>query len=158
MEPLRAFLGQRVAFERIESNVASGRLRAVTLSAACYTSGETVTFIQGAPDIPTWQRSQRRGVRAQLMVDHVIASAAIPILFPAVRIGDGFYGDGSVRQTAPLAPAVHLGAGRILAISMRAKWQGKQSRREVVTHYPSAAQVMGLLFHSIFLDSLDADA
>ncbi len=158
MEPLRAFLAQRVAFERIESNVASGRLRAVTLSTACYTSGETVTFIQGAPDVPTWQRSQRRGVRAQLTVDHVIASAAIPILFPAVRIGDGFYGDGSVRQAAPLAPAVHLGADRILAISMRAKWQVKQSRREVVTHYPSAAQVMGLLFHSIFLDSLDSDA
>ena len=143
MEPLRAFLAQRVAFERIESNVASGRLRAVTLSAACYTSGETVTFIQ---------------VRTQLTVDHVIASVAIPILFPAVRIGDGFYGDGSVRQSAPLAPAVHLGADRILAISMRAKWQVKQSRSEVVTHYPSAAQVMGLLFHSIFLDSLDADA
>lgn len=158
MEPLRAFLAQRVDFERIESNVASGRLRAVTLSAACYTSGETVTFIHGAPDVPTWKRSQRRGVRGQLTVDHVIASAAIPILFPAVRIGNGFYGDGSVRQAAPLAPAVHLGADRILAISMRAKWQVKQSRREVVTHYPSAAQVMGLLFHSIFLDSLDSDA
>ena len=157
MEPLRAYLGQRVRFDQIEKNVATGRLRAVTLSAACYTSGETVTFVQGAADVPVWERSQRRGVRGILSMDHVIASASIPILFPAVRIADAFYGDGSVRQATPLAPAIHLGADRILGVSMRAGWQVEGSPAEV-THYPSAAQVMGLLFHSIFLDSLDADA
>ncbi len=158
MEPLRAYLGQRVRFGQIDKNVAADRLRAVTLSAACYTSGETVTFVQGAADIPMWERSQRRGIRTQFTIDHVIASASIPILFPAVRIGDGFYGDGSVRQATPLAPAIHLGADRILGISMRAGWQVKESPVVEVNHYPSAAQVMGLLFHSIFLDSLDADA
>ncbi len=158
MEPLRAFLGQRVKFEQIAKNVETGHLRAVTLSATCYTSGETVTFVQGAPDVPMWERSQRRGVRSQLNLDHVLASVAIPILFPAVRIGEGFYGDGSVRQAAPLAPAVHLGADRIIAISMRASWQVKEKPRSEETWYPSAAQVMGMLFHSIFLDSLDQDA
>ena len=157
MEPLRAYLGQRVRFDQIDKNVAADRLRAVTLSAACYSSGETVTFVQGASDIPMWERSQRRGVRTKLNIDHVIASAAIPILFPAVQIGGGFYGDGSVRQAAPLAPAIHLGADRILGISMRTAWQVKEAPVEV-TYYPSAAQVMGLLFHSIFQDSLDADA
>jgi NTE family protein len=157
MEPLRAFLGQRVRFDQIDENVAADHLRAVTLSAACYSSGETVTFVQGASDIPTWERSQRRGVRTKLNLDHVIASASIPILFPAVQIGGGFYGDGSVRQATPLAPAIHLGADRILGISMRTAWQVKEAPVEA-TYYPSAAQVMGLLFHSIFLDSLDADA
>ncbi len=158
MEPLRAFLGQRLMFEQIAKKVDAGHLRAVTLSATCYTSGETVTFVQGAPDIPMWERSQRRAVRSQLGIDHVIASAAVPILFPAVRIGTGFYGDGTVRQAAPLAPAIHLGADRIIAISMRAAWQVNKKQPEEVTHYPSAAQVMGLLFHSVFLDSLDQDA
>ncbi len=158
MEPLRAFLGQRVKFEQIAKNVDTGHLRAVTLSATCYTSGETVTFVQGAPDIPMWERSQRRGVRSQLSIDHVIASAAIPILFPSVRIGDGFYGDGSVRQAAPLAPPIHLGADRIIAISMRASWQLNRKQSDEATRYPSAAQVMAMLFHSIFLDSLDQDA
>ncbi len=158
MEPLRGYLGQRVKFERIAKKVDTGQLRAVTLSATCYTSGETVTFVQGAPDVPMWERSQRRGVRSQLNLDHVIASAAVPILFPAVRIGEGFYGDGSVRQAAPLAPAIHLGADRIIAISMRSSRQTRERQTEEVTHYPSAAQVMGMLFHSIFLDSLDQDA
>jgi NTE family protein len=85
-----------------------------------------------------------------------MASAAIPIVFPAVKIGDAFYGDGSVRQTAPLAPAIHLGARRIIGIAMRAsKGTGECVP---VSRYPVAAEVFGMLFHSVFLDSLDADA
>jgi NTE family protein len=157
MEPLRRFLKERVNVDRIDENVASGKLRAVTLSATCYDTSETVTFVHGAPDLTVWERSQRRAVRAKLTIDHVIASAAIPFMFPAVRLGDMFYGDGSVRQAAPLAPAIHLGARRILGISMRST-DSAVVRPPEVTHYPSAAQVMGMLFHSIFLDSLDSDA
>lgn len=157
MEPLRNFLSQRVSVDRIDENVARGKLHAVTLSATCYDTSETVTFVQGAPDVPVWERSQRRAVRAKLTMDHVLASAAIPFMFPAVRLGHMHYGDGSVRQAAPLAPAIHLGARRILGISMRAL-SALPAPPPAVSHYPSAAQVIGMLFHSIFLDSLDTDA
>ncbi len=157
LEPLRAYLGTRVDFDRIEANIASGRLRAVTLSATCYGSGETVTFVQCSDEVPMWQRSQRVAIRAKLTMDHLIATASIPIMFPAVPIGKGFYGDGSVRQAAPLAPAIHAGANRVLAISMRPEWEAVAHPTDK-SYYPSAAQVMGMLFHTIFLDSLDSDA
>jgi NTE family protein len=98
----------------------------------------------------------RVAVRTPITIDHLMASAAIPLVFPAVRVGDAFYGDGSVRQTAPLAPAIHLGADRIIAISMRTGSPATTSRP--LGDYPVAAQVFGLLLHSIFLDTLDADA
>ncbi len=157
LQPLREFLGERVHFNGIDANIAAGRLRAATLSATCYGTGETVTFVHGSPDVPMWERSQRVAIRAKLTMDQLIASASIPIMFPAVRIGDGFYGDGSVRQGAPLAPAIHVGASRIIAVGMRPEWEAV-APVSVKTHYPSAAQVMGMLFHTIFLDSLEADA
>lgn len=157
MEPLRTFMAHRVDLRGIDMNIRSGRLRAVTLSATCFAPSETVTFVQGTEDLTMWTRAQRRSEHAALTWDHVLASAAIPILFPSVRIGGRYYGDGSVRQGAPLAPAVHLGATRILAIGMRPA-DDVRKRAPQGTAYPSAAQVMGLLFHSIFLDSLETDA
>ena len=156
LEPLRKFLQERVNLRGIDANIAGGRLRAVSLSATCYGSGETLTFVDGADDVPTWVRAQRRGVKTKLTWDHVIGSASIPIFFPAIKIGDGYYGDGSVRQAAPLAPPIHMGCDRILAIGMRPPWGVRVPAGNA--EYPSAAQVMGMLFHSIFLDTLDADA
>lgn len=158
MTPLRGFLDECMHFEGIRGNLENGRLRAVALSATCYGNGHTVTFIQSAEDVPLWQRHRRLAVRATLTLDHIMASAAIPIAFPAVRIGDGYYGDGSVRQAAPLAPAIHLGARKILAVAMRAEQQPESCLVEAPQEYPSTAQVLGLLLHSVFLDSLDADA
>ena len=156
MEPLRDFMDQRVDLEFIGQNVEAGRLRAVTLGSTCYRTGETLTFVQGAEDLEMWHRAQRRGVRSKLSWDHVLASAAIPILFPAIRIGDSYYGDGSVRQAAPLAPPIHLGAAKILAVSMRSKRREAQPIK--AGEYPSSAQVMAMLFHAIFLDALEADS
>src|SRR5256886_933179 len=119
MSPLRDFLAARLNCDGIDAKIAAGRLRAVALSATAYLSGETVTFVHGPPDAPTWRRALRHAIRERLTLDHVMASAALPILFPAVRIGDAFYGDGSVRQTAPLAPAIHLGARAIVAVTQR---------------------------------------
>lgn len=156
MEPLRAFLSERVNLNGIDANIRAGRLRAVGLSATCYTTGDTVTFVHGSPDVPMWSRAQRRSIRVTLNWDHVLASAAIPILFPAIEVGRRvYYGDGSVRHAAPLAPSIHFGGRRILAIGMRPRVENRE--RRVERDYPSAAQVMGMLFHSIFLDSLDAD-
>ncbi len=155
--PLRAFLTESVQLGGIERNVANGTLRATALSATSYTTGWTVTFVQCAPDVPMWTRAQRMSMHTQLTIDHVIATAAIPIVFPAVRIGAEYFGDGSVRQAAPLAPAIHLGAQRILAIGMRApRPPSVPVSGEPV--YPSSAEVFGLLLNSVFLDSLDTDA
>ncbi|MBI4408423.1 MAG: patatin-like phospholipase family protein, partial [Gemmatimonadetes bacterium] len=157
MQPLARFLAGCVDLTGIEDNLASRRLRAVALSATSLTADRTVTFVHGAPDVPTWERAQRVAVRARLTLDHVLASAAIPILFPAVRLDGEFFGDGSVRQTAPLAPAIHLGAQRVLAIGIAAR-RGSALPARASTEYPTAAEVMGLLLHSIFLDALEADA
>lgn len=156
--PLRRFLERCMALDGIGRNIAAGRLKAVALSTTSYTTGETVTWVQGARDVAMWQRHMRRAVRTELTLDHVMASSAIPIIFPAVKIGPAFYGDGSVRMTAPLAPAVHLGASRVMAIAMRDRSARPPAPEEPVGEYPAALQVMGMLLHSIFLDSLDADA
>ncbi len=155
--PLRGFLEGCIDFSGIDENVRAGRLRAAALTATSYTTGQTVTFVHGGPGCPVWERSQRIGITASLTIDHVMASSAIPIMFPAVKLPDGFYGDGSVRQIAPLAPALHLGATRILAIGMRAKRPSMVPVRSV-GEYPATAEVMGLLFNAIFLDALDGDA
>jgi NTE family protein len=155
-QPLREFLARCVDVRGIDANIVDGRLRSVALSATSYTTGRSVTFVQGDPDTPTWERVQRIAVRSQLTLDHVMASAALPILFPAVRIGDEFYGDGSVRQLAPLAPALHLGAHAVVAISV-----GRRSAalsRARAGDYPSVAEAMGLLFDAVFLDALEVDA
>src|SRR6266853_3527016 len=158
--PLREFLAARVDFRGIDAKIAAGRLRAVALSTTSYASGETVTFVHGSADAPTWRRALRSAVRARLTLDHVLASAALPILFPAVRLGDAFYGDGSVRQTAPLAPAIHLGARAILAITQRSEPEVTASPvpTPALHDYPTLAEVIGLLLHAIFLDALEADA
>ena len=157
MNPLCRYLGERLRLEGIQGNLDAGRLKAAALSATCYGSGETVTFVEDGGRCPLWQRAQRRAVRTSLTWDHVLASSSIPLIFPATRVGDNYFGDGSVRQAAPLAPAVHLGATHILAIGMRPDWARLQVPRAVES-YPSAAQTMGLLFNSLFLDALDADA
>jgi NTE family protein len=157
MSPLRDFLAVRYDFGGIDARIAAGRLRAVALSTTSYASGETVTFVHGAPDAPTWRRALRYAVRARLTLDHVLASAALPILFPAVRLGDAFYGDGSVRQTAPLAPAIHLGARAILVVTQRSGPEPAAAPAPAPRDYPTLAEVVGLLLHAIFLDALEAD-
>ncbi len=160
MSPLREFLGANLDFAQLDANIAAGRLRAAAVSATSYATGQTVTFVHGPPDAPTWQRALRYAVRSRLTLDHVVASAALPILFPAVRIGDGFYGDGSLRQTAPLAPAIHLGARAILVVTQRSDPERPPSPPPAPAprEYPALAEVMGLLLHAIFLDALEADA
>ena len=157
MEPLRRFLARSLDLTGIDANIAAGRLRAVALSATAYASGQTVTFVHGAQGVPTWRRVLRYSLKTRLTLDHIMASAAVPILFPAVRVGDQFYGDGSVRQTAPLAPAIHLGARSLLVITMRPDPRVVPPVSTAL-EYPSAAEVMGLLLHSVFLDAPEADA
>jgi NTE family protein len=160
--PLRKYLesvlvrGADGSIPGIERNIDRGKLKAVALSATSYTTGQSVTWVQGR-DIELWQRPQRRTEPAHLTVEHVMASSALPMLFPAVKVGNEWYGDGGVRLTAPLSPALHLGATRILTIST--KYQKTRSEADAPTTlgYPPPAQVLGVLYNAVFLDLVDED-
>lgn len=161
-DPLRHFLGEVLhavdgELTGIAYNLARGALKAVALSTASYTTGRSVTFVQGK-DIELWERPNRISVQTVLSVEHVMASAAIPIFFPAVRIGEEWYGDGGMRLVAPLSPVLHLGADRIIAISTRYDRSGQEARAPQIEGYPPPAQVLGVLMNSVFLDLLDQDA
>lgn len=155
--PLRRFLQDLVEPHNIEANIRDGRLRALAVSATSYRTGSSITFVQGQPDTQMWSRFRRRSRAESITVDHVMASAAIPLFFPACPVDGEYFGDGSLRQPYPLAPAVHLGADRLLAVSSRFVSSPSTADRQPDS-YPSTARIFGLMLNSIFLDQLDADA
>ncbi len=139
----------------IGRNLARGRLQAIAITALNYSTGQTVTWIQG--EGPTWNEGLRRSYRARLSAEHIMASAALPIFFPAVRLGDSWYGDGGMRHWAPLAPAVRLGARRILALSPHYQQTAREAERPKTHGYPPPAQILSQLLNAIFLDVLEQD-
>ena len=154
--PLRALLERSMAFQNIQENIDAGHLRALSVTASGYNSGHSVAFFQGSPDISSWKRFQRVGLRTQLSVSHLLASSAIPAIFPATRINREYYGDGAMRQLAPLSPALHLGADKIFVVGVSGNRSAPQVRRPT-DGYPSLAQISGHLLNSVFLDSLEYD-
>lgn len=156
--PLWDLLGSRIPFHNIQPAIASGKLLAVSVSAMGYTSGHTVSFFQGQENIPGWNRYRRAGVATQLRLEHLIASSAIPTIFPAVRINREYFGDGALRQLAPISPALHLGAESLFVIGVSGnKSSNKQHKRLPVKHSPSMGQIVGHLLNSAFVDSLEGD-
>ena len=161
-EPLRHYLNavlscaQDGSLPGIARNLDRGALKAVALSATSYTTGQSVTWVEGR-DVDLWQRPQRRTEPARLTVEHVMASSALPMFFPAVKVGDEWYGDGGVRLTAPLSPALHLGASRILTISTRYLRTRVEADKPLTIGYPPPAQVLGVLYNAVFLDLIDED-
>lgn len=141
----------------IEANLAKGALKAVAITTSSYSTGQSITWVQGS-GISQWERAHRRSINVRVGVRHVMASAALPIFFPASEIDGQWYGDGGMRLTAPLSPAVHLGANRILAISTRYARSRAEADQPAVTGYPPPAQIIGNLFNAVFLDLFDADA
>ena len=163
--PLRELLERELEAESgvitgVQKSLQAGWLRAFALTGSSYTTGQSITWVQTRDEcrIDTWERPQRRSVACTFHVDHVMASAALPFFFPAVEIGGAWYGDGGIRLTAPLSPAVHLGASRIIAISTRYARSRAEADAPSVAGYPPPAQVAGVLFNAIFLDLLDTDA
>lgn len=140
----------------IARNLEAGALGALALTTLNYSTGQTVTWVQGS-DIDDWERPNRRSVSCRISVDHVLASAALPLFFPAVRLGRDWHGDGGIRLSAPLSPAVHLGARRILAISTRYPRSQEEADRPAVAGYPPPAQILGHLMNAVFLDVMDQD-
>jgi len=141
----------------IEANIERGKLKAVAITATSYTTGQSVTWVQGR-DIELWTRPQRRSEKTTIRLEHVMASAALPIFFPAIKVGNAYYGDGGVRLAAPLSPALHLGAEKIIAVSTRYARTQAESDAAMVKEYPPPAQVLGVLMNAIFLDLVDQDA
>jgi NTE family protein len=158
--PLREVLTGRIDFAKVREHVDSGRLRGVAVSATNYFSGTAVTFFDAHQDVKPWFRSTRIAKRTRLELEHVLASAAIPVFFPPVRVGGSHYGDGCIRLSAPLSPAIHLGADRILAIGIRYSRSQETTVKLNEDVYPeslSLVNIVGVLLNAVFLDSLEAD-
>ena len=153
-EVLGADSGKGRVLPGIAKNVARGQLDAVAVTTVEWSTGHTVTWVQGR-NIETWERPKRRSEHALLTLDHVLASASLPLIFPAVKIAGAWHGDGGVRLTSPLSPALHLGCDRLIAVSTR--HQPLAPRAEAST-YPPPAQFAGVLLNAVFLDQLDQDA
>jgi len=154
--PLREMLENYVKFDYLETAIGNGELEAIAISAMSYASGQSVTFYQGQQSIHPWNRARRRGEKTELTIDHLMASTAIPSLFPAVQIQGGYFGDGAVRQLKPISPALHMGAEQLLIIGVsdNATLANKAPQLE---HSPSIAQIMGHMFNSAFIDAVESD-
>jgi NTE family protein len=153
--PLRRFLERNLRLDGIAEAIRLGALRGVSVTASGYSCAAAISFFQAASDVTPWSRARRRGQPARLSVAHLLASAALPLLFPAERIGDEYFGDGGMRLLAPLAPAIHLGADRLLVISTRDERPDPAPDGPVP--YPSLGVIGGYLLDTIFMDTLNAD-
>jgi len=155
--PLRKLIEREIDFSRIAQRTRDGDLTALTINATSYRNGQSVTFIQGAGHEQRWVRVRRHAELTAIGVDHLMASIAIPFIFPAARIGDDYFMDGSVRQIAPLAPALHLGARRLFVLAVGQFFGGMTQPTAQLPAYPSFAQTASHALSSVFLDNLAAD-
>lgn len=156
--PLWNLLGSKINFANLGHAIESGKLLAVSVSAMGYTSGHSVSFFQGNPALQGWSRYRRSGVATQLRLEHLLASSAIPTIFPAVRINREYFGDGALRQLAPISPALHLGADALFVVGVSGNRSSPKANRRVPhRHSPSMGQIIGHLFNSAFVDALEGD-
>jgi len=154
--PLRNLLARVIHYQNIQESIDSGQLHALAVTASGYYSGRSVSFFQGAESIQSWRRYRRSGARANINREHLLASSAIPLVFPAIKINREYFGDGSVRFLAPISPAIHLGADKIMIIGVDPIREEVESRPSHV-NYPSIADIAGHVMDSVFIDSLDSD-
>lgn len=156
--PLHDLIRNNMDFGRIQKNIDSGHLKALALTALDYRSSEAITFVQGDEKCPSWKRSRRHSEATSIKSEHIMASSAIPILFPPVQIGDRYFGDGCVRNFVPLSPALHLQAEQVLVIGVRQNNPKKYEER-IVEHSqtPSLARMINVLLNSVLLDGVDVD-
>ncbi len=155
-KPLRKLLENEIDYSRIQKNIEAGHLRALSITATDYASSNSITFVQGREPVDMWNRQLRISERANVRVDHVMASCAIPLFFPPVHIDGRFFGDGCLRNTAPLSPAIHLGAEKLFIVGVR-----KQPPTSEIlvseTSRPSIGRVLSVVLNAILLDGVDWD-
>ena len=160
--PLHDLLIRMVPLQRLPQLFAQGHMRALAVTASSYSTGEHITFFEGTQELQPWLRSQRRSIRDRITYCHLLASSAIPFVFPAAQLALDrhmeYFGDGSMRQSAPLAPAIHLGANKILVVGAGRMVEPKdEAHLHIDLAYPTLAQIAGHAMSSIFLDSLTVD-
>ncbi|SHF21590.1 NTE family protein [Marinomonas polaris DSM 16579] len=158
--PLKELLTNHLDFTRINTAIDRHQLKALAITAMSYSTGESTTFFQGSPDLQAWQGNRRKGVAANLGVDHLLASSAIPTIFPAHKIHNHYYGDGAIRQKSAIYPALKLGADKLFIIGVSGNRSAKKwatQEKDVDTSAPSMAQILGQLLNSAFIDNLEDD-
>jgi len=155
--PLIELLDEMLPCEKIQDSIDAGYLHALSITASGYGSGQSVSFYQGVKQLVPWRRRGRVGVPMQIENKHLLASSALPFIFPATLINREYFGDGSMRQTAPISPALHLGATRVLIIGVSMNGNHGNYDRADIGQYPSLASIAGHTLNSIFLDSMEAD-
>ncbi len=155
--PLRELLSVHVDCAGIRRSIERGHLRAFAVCATSYSSGKSVAFYDAVESVGDWSRAQRIGTRSDLTVDHLMASAAIPLLFPPIMIGDDYFGDGSMRQIHPLSPAVHLGADRMLIIGVRARRAAGVAVNRLNSIMPTPGEIFGYMLDTLFTDQIYGD-
>ncbi|MDO6680196.1 patatin-like phospholipase family protein [Shewanella sp. 4_MG-2023] len=153
-QPLRKLLNQLIDFQRIERNIGSGALKAISLDASSYNDSYSYSFYQASHNINDWQRARRQGTRTTLTTDHLMATSAIPLVFPSVKLKQAYFGDGSVHQLSPLSSPIHLGARKIMVINLDSPH--KQRHSDIDAH-PKTATIAGHLLDTIFSDTLNSD-
>jgi NTE family protein len=154
--PLRHLLKQYMPCERIAQSLETGVVESLAITASSYGSGKSVIFYQTAQEVTPWFRARRYGKEEAITEEHLMASSAIPFIFSAIRVGNEYFGDGSMRQTAPISPVLHMGADKVLVIGVT----NSDLETGVTTgepEHPSLAQIAGHILNSIFLDSMEAD-
>jgi len=155
--PLRAHLSRNIRFPRIQKSISEGNLHAVAVTAAGYGTARSTTFFQGDSGSKAWSRTRRAGIRQELNLDHLMASIAVPMIFPPVSIDGEYFGDGAMRQATPLSPAIHLGADRILVIGVRDETALPAPDPSEPQPYPSFANIAGYMLDTLFMDGLYSD-
>ena len=158
-DPLRNLLKREIDFDSLNKIISSGQLQGFAVSTTNYYSGSSVVFHNTTNAIDDWARSDRFSVRTDIVLEHIMASSAIPMFFPPENIGESWYGDGCLRQSTPLSPAIHLGAEKIIAIGIRAPHSVDRQRdlAFMANRNPSIGQIAGVLMNAVFLDAMEAD-
>jgi NTE family protein len=158
--PLRDLLKKEIDFAEIRANIKSGVLHGMAVSATHYKTGTAITFFEADHGVEPWVRSSRIGKEAPIELDHILASAAIPVLFQPVRLEESYYGDGSIRLRAPLSPAIHLGSDKILAIGIRyyrPEDMTLELNESAKMEHITVSDIAGVMLNAAFMDTLESD-
>ncbi|QIR16135.1 patatin-like phospholipase family protein [Shewanella aestuarii] len=153
-QPLRDLLNQLIDFKRIDRNIHLGALTAISVDASCYNNSKSYSFFQASHQIENWQRARRYGIKTLLNTDHLMASSAIPMVFPSIKLNGRYFGDGSVHQLSPLSSPIHLGASKLFIINLDSP---HKTNDKELQHHPKTATIAGHLLDTIFSDTLNSD-
>lgn len=156
--PLRSLINQTCQYENIQKKINTGKIRGLSVSALDYENISTKTFFQGSKDITPWNRPMHRSEACEIGAEHVMASTAIPLLFPPIKVGNSYFGDGCIRNQSPCSPAIYMGAERFIAIGVRRRQDTWFSYQHPETgEVPTIARIMNVIFHSMMMDGIEQD-